>query len=84
VLRLLQHEHLTFAPTTSPERAQVCRLALRALEGGWRRGSGRAGLRRALRSGVEFGERRPTVAAELRRLHADLARELDELGDRFD
>ena len=84
VLRVLEHEATLFLPMVRPEREQVCRQVLRALEAGWSRGDGRAGLRRALRSGVEFGEKPVAVAKTMIRLHAEVARELDQLPDRFD
>ena len=84
VLRVLEHEATMFLPMVRPEREQVCRQVLRALEAGWKRGDGRAGLRRALRAGVEFDERPPAVADEMLRLHAAVAQELELLPDRFD
>jgi hypothetical protein len=72
-------------PVCQPERRQVAREAARALENGWRRGSGRQGLRRALRRAAELDENRPTdVAVELRELHVELLRVIDEDPSPFD
>jgi len=57
---------------------------VRALEAGWRRGSGAAGLRRALRRFPEFDECRFDVAVELHDLHVELLRVIDEDPSPFD
>ena len=76
VLETLERRVTVFLPMTEPERSQVAREAVRAIEAGWRPGDGMLGLRRALRSGVEFGQVEPDVAPELERLLADLAAEI--------
>lgn len=83
-VRVLEAQSPHLLPLVQPERRQVAVTCVRGLEAGWRRGSGAAGLRRALRRFPEFDECRFDVAVELRELHAELVRVVDECPGRWD
>lgn len=71
-------------PLLQPENRHAAVTSVHGLEAGWRRGSGAAGLRRALRRFPEFDECRFDVAVELHDLHVDLLRVIDEDPSPFD
>jgi len=86
VLRVLESESCAMLPLLQPARRRTAIEASRALSSGWRRGTGRRGLRQARRKLIEFGELAPSpIAPGLRRLFSALQREIDNGGgDRFD
>jgi hypothetical protein len=69
----LDRASVVLLPFTDERRQHVAKLCRAGIVNGYRIGQGVAGLRRALRRGVELGDAEPMVAHELAGMLEDLA-----------